>query len=211
MRLVFIAALSCLALACGHGSKIRPTPRSEVAVEAALGGPLFKNAGPTIPLPLTTVGVSYGVADRLDVSAHLHPTVALFGVAGLDVGSSYLAVEQDGAVPAVTVAGRLYGFTDFKTGFSPYLEAGATGSYRIANRFSPFLNVSALVQTNAVPLFALGVGSDVRIGQSAVQAELRWYSPNRGTYFNAVDYISVGRQGALGIVISGRVNFGGAP
>jgi hypothetical protein len=88
---------------------------------------------------------------------------------------------------------------------------GATASYRVANRFSPFLNVSTLVQTNAAPLLAVGVGSEVRVGKSAVQAELRWFSPNRNTTYNAAEWQSVGQQGALGILVGGRVNFGGTP
>lgn len=195
---------------CGHMAKLRPTPQGQVAVELELGGPFAKGGSAVFPLPLTTLGASYGVADRIDVAAHLHPTAALFGVAGLDVGGSWQPLLQQGAIPAVTVVGRLYGFTDFKSGFQPYLELGATGSYRIAQRLSPYLNLTTLVQTNAVPLLAVGAGVEVEFGRLALQAEFRWFSPNRPTVFNAVEWQPIGGLGAVGALLGVRSTLGEA-
>lgn len=205
-RLLILCA--ALLASCGHMAKLRPTPRSQVTVELELGGPFAKVGSAVIPLPLTTIGASYGVADHVDVSAHLHPTAAVFGIAGLDLGGAWQPLLQNGAVPAVTLAGRLYGFTDFKSGFQPYLELGATGSYRLASRASPYLNVTTLVQTNAVPLLAVGAGVEVELGRVALQAEFRWFSPNRNTYFNAVEWQSIGGLGAVGALLGIRYTFG---
>ena len=191
-------------------AKLRPTPRGQVAAEFTLGGPFAKVANAIIPLPLTTVGASYGIADHLDVSAHFHPTAAVFGIAGLDVGGAWQPLMQKGAVPAVTLVGRLFGFTDFQSGFMPYLELGATGSYRIAERFSPYLNVTTLVQINAVPLLAVGTGVELELGRFAIQAEFRWFSPNRPTLFNAVEWQSIGGLGAVGALLGFRYTFGEA-
>ena len=109
-------------------AKLRPTPKGQVTAELELGGPFAKVASLVIPLPLTTVGASYGVADHVDISAHFHPTAAIFKIAGLDLGAAWQPLLQKGAVPAVTLVGRLYGFTNFTSGFQPYLELGATGS-----------------------------------------------------------------------------------
>lgn len=197
-----------LLLGCGHISKLRPTPRGQVAAELALGGPFARVSSAIIPLPLTSVGASYGIADRVDLSAHLHPTAAAFRVAGLDVGAAWQPLLQKDAIPAVTLVGRLFGFTDFASGFMPYLELGATGSYRIANRFSPYLNVTTLVQINAVPLLAVGTGVEVEFGRFAVQAECRWFSPNRPTYFNAVEWQGIAGLGAIGALLGLRYTFG---
>ncbi len=191
-------------------AKLRPTPRSQVAAELTLGGPFAKVGSAIIPLPLSTVGASFGIADHLDVSAHFHPTAAVFGIAGLDVGGSWQPLLQKGAIPAVTLAGSLFGFTDFKSGFMPYLELAATGSYRIAERFSPYLNVSTLVQINAAPLLAVGAGVEVEFGRFAIQAEFRWFSPNRNTYFNAVEWQAIGGFGAVGALLGFRYTFGEA-
>lgn len=189
-------------------SKLRPTPHGQVAVELELGGPFAKVGSAVIPLPLTTLGASYGVAEHFDLSAHLHPTAAVFGIAGLDLGGSWQPLVQKGAVPAVTLAGRLYGFTDFKSGFQPYLELGVTGSYKLADRVSPYLNVTTLIQTNAVPLLAVGAGVEVEFGRLALQAEFRWFSPNRPTLFNAVEWQSIGGLGAVGALLGVRYTLG---
>lgn len=191
-------------------AKLRPTPKGQVTAELELGGPFAKVGGLVIPLPLTTVGASYGVAEHVDISAHLHPTAAIFKIAGLDVGAAWQPLIQKGAVPAVTLAGRLYGFTNFISGFQPYLELGVTGSYKLADRVSPYLNVTTLIQTNAVPLLAVGAGVEVEFGRVALQAEFRWFSPNRNTYFNAVEWQSIGGWGAVGGLIGVRYTFGEA-
>lgn len=206
--LPFLAAL--LLVGCGHMAKLRPTAKGQVTAEFALGGPFAKVSNLVIPLPLTTVGASYGVADHVDVSAHFHPTAAVFKIAGLDVGAAWQPLLQKGAVPAVTLVGRLYGFTNFVSGFQPYLELGATGSYKLAERVSPYLNVTTLIQTNAVPLLAVGAGVEVEFGRLALQAEFRWFSPNRPTYFNAVEWQSIGGLGAVGALLGVRYTFGEA-
>lgn len=203
-------AAALLLVGCGHMAKLRPTPRGQVAAELTLGGPFAKVSSLVIPLPLTTVGASVGVADHLDLSAHFHPTAAVFKIAGLDVGAAWQPLLQKGAIPAVTLAGRLYGFTNFVSGFQPYLELGATGSYKLAERFSPYLNVTTLIQTNAVPLLAVGAGVEVEFGRFALQAEFRWFSPNRNTYFNAVEWQSIGGLGAVGALLGVRYTFGEA-
>jgi len=208
MRLSSVVVAAVLLVGCGHMAKLRPTPRRQVAIELEAGGPFAKIGSATIPLPLSTIGASYGIADHLDVSGHLHPTAAVFGVGGLDLGAAWQPVIQNGGVPAVTLAGRLYGFTDFKTGFMPYLEAGVTGSYKIADRFSPYLNVSALVQINAVPLFAVGAGVELELGRTALQAEFRWFSPNRPTLFNVVEWQGLGGLGAVGVLVGVRYTVG---
>ena len=192
MRLSVLAGTTLLLLGSGHMAKLRPTPRGQLTAELALGGPFAKVSSAVIPLPLSTVGVSYGVAEHVDLSAHLHPTAAVFGIAGLDVGGAWQPVVQRGAIPAVTLSGRLFGFTDFKSGFQPY----------------PYLDVSTLVQTNAVPLLAVGAGVEVEFGRVALQAEFRWFSPNRPTYFNAVEWQSLGGLGAVGALLGVRYTFG---
>ena len=197
-----------LLVGCGHISKLRPTPKGQVSAEVALGGPFARVNKAIIPLPLTTVGASYGVAERFDLGAHFHGTAAAFKIAGLDIGGSRQALVQKGAVPAVTLVGRLFGFTDFRSGFQPYLELGVTGSYRIVERFSPYLNFSSLIQTNAPPLIAAGAGVEVEFGRFAAQAEFRWFSPNRPTYFNAVEWQGLGGLGAAGLLLGFRYTFG---
>jgi hypothetical protein len=159
-------------------------------------------------VPLTTVGASYGFHSRADVSAHLHLTTLVFGVAGLDVGSSYLLLFEDGAIPAVSISGRLYGFTDFQSGARAYLEGAATASYLFNQRFLTYLSVAPLIQFNAPPILSLAVGEEFQFGRWGVQIEGRWYAPNIGSQYQTVEWLGLAGQGALGVVLGLRYRFG---
>ena len=145
-------------------------------MEGAIGGPLVR-VGAVIPVPLSTVGARYGVAERADVAAHVHLTSLSFGVAGLDVGGSWLALAQDGAVPALSLGGRLYGFTSVLASRQAppraYLEVSPTVSYLLGGRFLSYASATGLVQlAGGPPLLSLAVGEEVRLASWGVQLEL---------------------------------------
>jgi hypothetical protein len=213
MRALLLLLPALLATGCGLTTQVRPVPRGAVQVEGALGGPLVK-VGPVIPVPLSAAGVRYGVADRFDVAAHAHLTSLSFGVAGLDVGGTWLALAQDGALPALALGGRLYGFTSLlpERNVSPraYVELSPTVSYLLGGRFLSYASATGLVQlAGGPPLLSLAVGEEVRLARWGVQAELRWYQPDYATRFNAADWQGVGGRGALGAVLGVRYRFGG--
>ncbi|MGQ0507779.1 MAG: hypothetical protein ACT4TC_20955 [Myxococcaceae bacterium] len=203
------ALVATLSSACGHVTHVRPTPKGQLDVQAAAGGPFVK-IGPVLPLPLSTVGASYGVHEKVDVHAHVHLTSLAFGVGGLDVGATYLPLAERGWIPAVSLTGRLYGFTDLQSA-RPYLEVGAAGSYFFGERFLTYLALNTLVQFfGAPPLWSVAVGEEVRLGHFGVALEARWFSPTHNITFNTVEWVGLGGQGALGIVLGLRYRFGGA-
>ncbi|WP_257453130.1 hypothetical protein [Archangium lipolyticum] len=213
MRTSLLLLPALLATGCGLSTQVRPVPRGAIQVEGALGGPLVK-LGPVIPVPLSTVGARYGVADRVDVAAHAHLTTLAFGVAGLDVGGSWLALEQDGVIPALSLGGRVYGFTQVLSSrqASPraYVEVSPTVSYLLGGRFLSYVSATGLVQlAGGRPLLSLAVGEEVRLGAWGVQLDLRWYQPDSATRFNAADWQGLQGMGALGVVLGVNHRFGG--
>lgn len=213
MRAALLLLPALLATGCGLTTQVRPVPRGAVQVEGAVGGPLVR-IGPVIPVPLSAAGVRYGVAERADVAAHVHLTSLSFGVAGLDVGGTWLALEQDGAVPALSLGGRVYGFTSVHASrdVSPraYVEVSPTASYLLGGRFLSYASATGLVQlAGGRPLLSLAVGEEVRLERWGVQLELRWYQPDYATRFNAADWQGVGGMGALGGVLGVHYRFGG--
>ena len=203
-----------LTLGCGLTTQVRPVPRGALQTEAALGGPLVR-LGQTFPVPLSTVGARYGIAEHVDVAAHAHLTSLAFGVAGLDVGGSWLALAQDGARPALSLGGRLYGFTQVlpERRVSPraYLEVSPTVSYLFAQRFLVYGSATGFAQfAGGRPLWSLAVGEEVQLEPWGIQVELRWYEPTAATRFNTVEWVGVGGQGALGALLALRYRFGGA-
>lgn len=201
------------ATGCGLTTQVRPVPRGAVQVEAAVGGPLA-DVGVVVPAPLSTAGVRYGLAERVDVAAHAHLTTLSFGVAGLDVGGDWLVLEQKGAVPAVSLGGRLYGFGSVLAArtFSPraYLEVSPALSYLLGGRFLSYVSGTGLVQfAGGRPLLAVAVGEEVRLEPWGVQLEARWYQPGDAASLHAADWITLRGQGALGVVLGVRYRFGG--
>jgi hypothetical protein len=214
MRLLlhFLPA-SVLALGCGHVTHVRPTPQGQVDFEASMGGPFARVSGQPIPVPLTTVGASYGVGERLDVGAHAHVLAATFGVAGADVQGSYQLVQEERVIPAVTVLGRLYGFTDFQTGARGMFEGTGTFSWTAFGLLMPYVTASGLVQFAGAPMLAaFGAGAKVDIGRWAVQLEGKLYEPGYSTQFTAVRWIGPASYGAWGAVLGLRYRWErGAP
>lgn len=214
MRALIVLLALASGLGCGHAAKVRPTPKGQLDARTTLGGPLGQVTSTiTVPLPLSTVGASYGVTDRMDVSAHAHPTALAFGVAGLDLGASYLLHGDEGPGPALTVLGRLYGFVDVRKGSAvAYGELGVTPSYRFTPWLTGYAALNALLQVGRSPLVpAVALGAEGRFGRFAVQLEGRWYAPHYPTQTTAVDWISIAGLGAWGPVASLSYRFGGDP
>ncbi|MFP2903787.1 hypothetical protein ACLESD_01685 [Pyxidicoccus sp. 3LFB2] len=163
-----------------------------------------------MPLPLSTVGASYGVREDLDVHSHVHLTPLVLGTAGLDVGATWLAWQEDGARPALALTGRAYGFSDLSTGALFYGEASAAASWLLRDRFLAYVSASALYDTlNEDTLWAVGAGTQVPFGRFALQAEVGWYLPTYDASVAPAEWVTAGGRGALGLVLGGSYRFGG--
>jgi len=210
---VFPLLLVIGAWGCGLPTAVRPAAKGVWQPELGLGGPIAAVTSTLhLPLPVSTLGVRTGVTDTLDVSGHVHLTSLVFDVVGLDVGSTWLALEQNGALPAVALTGRAYGFAELRR-FAPraYLELTPAASWRVTDWFTPFVSATGLVQfAGAPPLLAAGAGAEFRFGAVGLQAEARWYGPNVASRFMVVDWYSVGGLGAWGVVLGVNYRLGGA-
>lgn len=190
---------------CGLATQVRPTPKGVLVAEASIGGPAVIEGGAPLPLPLSAVGVSWGFGDRSDLSTHFHVTTLVAQkLAGFDVGGSWLALEADGARPALTVGWRGYVFTDFHSGAIGLFDGSLAASWNLSRRVVPFVS---LVGQLSAPLqldFAPAVGAQFRFQRFTLQAELRWFAPTQDARGAAVKWLSPYKQGAVGLVISGR-------
>jgi len=198
-----VCCMAVVALGCGHTSPVRPTPKGQLQLQADMGGPIA-SWGVPFPAPHLTAGASYGVADRLDVHAHAHLTPLLVGLAGLDVGSTYLLLEQSGAIPALSGTARLLGFTDFRQS-AAYFEATATASYLVGERLLPYASVTGFAQFAGGPLLVSpAAGAQLWFGELGLQAEARWFAPDYPTERAVIPWVGVAGQGALGLVLGIR-------
>lgn len=212
-RFLGLVTLGFFAVGCGHVAAVRPVPKGALQPELSFGGPMAEVGGlGSVPLPLSTLGARYGIAEKFDLSAHVHLTSLAFGVAGLDVGSTYLALPEQGAIPALSVGGRLYGFTDvdFLGGPRAYVELSGSASYLVQQMVQPYLSTSVLFQfAGGLPLVSVAGGAELILGNFGLTAEARWYAPYANSRYMVVDWWSMGNLGAVGFIGGLRYRFGG--
>lgn len=87
----FIALISllviCTMMACNTTRVVKPLKAKEVMVGVDAGGPIFKFAGTSIPVPFSSVSVAYGLDSMVTLHAGANITSALFGNVHLDLGA----------------------------------------------------------------------------------------------------------------------------
>ena len=189
---------------CGVLTHARPTPAGKLALEAAAGGPMASLGGVPVPLPLATVGASYGLAERWDVAAHVHLTpLLMFRTAGFDLGATYLLLDQRGAVPALALSSRAYAFTDFRSAVLPYVDLSGTASWQLGRVFLGYATLTAMLPYDARFTLSPAVGATAELGRFTVQLELRWYDPTYDTGPAIAPWLSPGGHGALGLILGG--------
>jgi hypothetical protein len=197
--------LLILSSGCGLNAHVRPLPKGTVAVEAAVGGPAVLLSGAPVPLLLSTVGARVGLVDRLDVSLHTHiTTLAAFKLFGLDLGVGWLVFDQRGFWPALDLSARFYLFTDFQQAQSA-AEVSASVSWLLGEHVMPYLTFTVYVDALAgTAHLAPGIGAEFRVGRFAIIPEVRWYAPETSARGASVEWLSPGKQGAIGLVLGGR-------
>lgn len=195
---------------CGILTHARPTPKGTVALEASAGGPIV-DIGAPIPLPLSTLGVSVGLLDRLDVQAHVHLiTLLALKTAGLDVGTTWMPLTQDGARPAVALTGRVYVFTDFRGAPLGYVELTSTASWLLGKRWLSLVTLSGVVDVgDGYVHWSPGIGEQVLLGRWAIGLDLRWYDPTFDARFSSAKWASLAGRGAIGLVLGASYRLGG--
>jgi hypothetical protein len=206
MRLGLLVLLMLASSACGLATHVRPTPAGQIEFEGAVGGPAAEVNGVPVLLPLTTVGASYGIVDRLDVSAHLHLSSLVLLNPGLDLGVSGLLMEENRGWPAITVGVRGYGFTDF-TAFKPYFEVNLTGSYKLFDYVLVYASAAGVGAYDGNGHASAALGAQLRLERWSFQLEVRWYDLTYDTRYSSVRWLSPDGMGALGGVFGASYRF----
>ncbi len=193
------------ATGCAHVATLRPAEKGALEVELTAGGPVVKQGTVAIPASLTSLGARYGIHERVDVQAHFHPTAALLGVLGLDVGTSVLAVKGHKGIPDVTATARLFAFTDFRRTFEPNFQLGAVASWRLFNRIAPYLGVDVM---GAGPHFGVAAGLQGTFGRFTVQLEGKWFVVGDDVRSRLVEWLSPNDIGTFGVQLGVGYRFG---
>ena len=195
----------------------RPLSPGEHTAGATFGGAMV-DVGPTIPLPNIVVEGKSGLTtfqDRpLDLSYGVNLTGIAFGLGAVHLGSSWLAAEQAGARPALSVSQRLFVTTNvFDTtksdrGFLFVDELQLTGSHSLGPHLVYYGVAQYLDFGNPTLTLSPFLGTDLARGRFHAQLELRWLAATV-----IPESVAAGRQtflgrGALSPTVGFRWDFG---
>jgi len=209
--------------ACGTLSTARPLEQGETLIGATLAGPMIDFGGP-LPLPFAVVEARHGLprlADRpIDLGYGLNLTALPFGVTAGHVGASWLLVEQDGGVPALSVGNRVFFGVNVPGGPDrpePRVQGwGAdqielTASWK-ARRTLPYVSVAQYFDfRNPELLLTPAVGVQVDPGDPGgflFQGEARWFGITRSRDILIPTWIP--GQGSLAVYVSAGARLGRA-
>ena len=211
--------------ACATFNAARPLDQGETLVGATVGGALIDFGGP-LPLPNVVVEGRHGLpklADRaIDIGYGLNLTGLPFGLTQGHVGASWLLLEQNQGVPAISLGNRVFfamnvpGPPDredprFQAWGADQLEV--TASWEVG-RSLPYVSLSEYLDFRNPELLltpAAGVQIDpADPGGFLLQAELRWFAFHRSPEIRNPPWLPQG-AGALGISVSAGARFGGRP
>ncbi|MEX2595919.1 MAG: hypothetical protein WEC59_03235 [Salibacteraceae bacterium] len=111
-----ILVFTVLLASCNVSRVVKPLEKGEKQLSASFGGPGIVFSGIPLPMPLSSVGYAQGIDTGLTVSAGLHTTSLLFGVAQLDAGLHIQLFENKAQNFGMTAAPALNLFYDFNAG-----------------------------------------------------------------------------------------------
>jgi len=210
---LLLGLVSMLAGACTPSRYVRPLEKGQWAAQGHFGGPLFDNLGYTIPVPLTSAGVGYGLDEKITVFADLQLTQLAFGVVQVNAGGNYYFSRPESYLPGITgtlILNAAVSTWDGKAKLWPQLDVHARWSYGqkenqiylgLSNFFEP---ASQRTQGEAQPTHWLPsiFAGHVFSGKSwDLSLEGKWIAPNQSNEWSVVDYVSAAQRGSFGIYL----------
>jgi hypothetical protein len=175
---------------------------------------------------MSTIGVRHGRSDRSDLHGAVNLTaLGLLGVLVVDLGASYLLVDQRGSIPAVVVDSHLLlgvGGTGEGLAARAAAEAELLCSWSIGkDGHLAYAGLDAFLQppdaadqlSAATPAVILGplLGMRPVLGERlTVPVQVTWLNPWMDTTNLTLEYPSPGHRGALQVELGVGVRLGGA-
>lgn len=223
MTRLFAPILFAALAGCSAMNTARPLARGEHAAGLTFGGPLLKLGGAAIPMPNAVVEGRHGVASvaerPLELGYGLNLTGLAYGVVGLQAHVAWLAMEQRGAVPALSVTNRLYFASNHldsrkaAPGVWGLDQLDLTASWLVGDAQQQLVYLSVTQNTDLIdPALFLSPGLGAQLDPGApgglrAQVETRWYGPATLPESRALRWVSPGR-GALGVNVGVNLPFG---
>lgn len=199
---------------CSAHTNLVPTGKGKLNANISVGGPIISAFESNFPVPYGTVGLSYGMYDRFDLNGNFHLLPVAYQIIGFDFGSTWYPLMNKGLSPSIGINPRLMMLTSFKSNVSDRVKvypiisgssAWKIGKDLLYSGFDATIPLTSLQYDNESPssIFSLFGGYRWKVGQNTfISTELKWHAVNVQTNQLAVDYLSLGHQGALATLFS---------
>jgi hypothetical protein len=209
-----ILTLTLIFAGCAAHTSLEPLGRGNMNANLSLGGPIVAAFNTHIPIPYATVGMSYGLNEKMNIDGSLHLTSLPYRIFGLELGASYFPVLNEGLIPTVGIHPEVLTFISLKPDVEsrmrvyPSLSASAAwhlGSDLIYTGFDYTFPLTSSDYDTDAPKFVLSpfFGYRTDLGKSLrLTAELKWQGVNVRSDQLAADYIKPGGHGAVGILFA---------
>ena len=194
---------------CAPSHTGRTVGKGVLQVEGSLGGPFFKNLGPTIPIPNLPIGARYGLTDRIDLSAHANVlSFVMGGFLTLDTGATWGLYQHQGKKGFnLAMSTNLFLLTDFQEDarVGPLLDMAGGYTYDWLTTFGGFEMIIDFYKPNAITNSFIGVEFDIK--KASLSLSGIYFHPAFNAYASSVKYVSPGDRGAIGILLGFKYRF----
>ncbi len=205
-----IAAGALLWAGCGTMNAARPLDPGAHQVGVTFGGPFTTQLGPPVPIPNLVLEGRSGLKPLgsmpLDVNYGWNLTPLAFGFTGMHAGASIHTLEQNGAVPAVSLTERVLFYNNYLDSTKPaetrtwwgVNEIDITASWKVGNHLV-YTGISDAIDFGDPELLITPfVGTELRPkgGRFAWQLESRWLGANFSPDVYDVSWLNTGDPGS---------------
>lgn len=169
---------------------------------------------------MASVSYQYGFTDWLTAGGSVQLTPILFGMFGFgEINATVGALNQSGALPAVSVQTSLHLLSDFSTAFQLFPETNAMVSWQLGKAFLVYGGGGGMwnfyrEKGGGLPRDALFIpsfvsGLQVMLGKWDITTELKLIAPFNVSSSVLFGYIGLGSNGVFAPYISVSRRFGG--
>lgn len=209
-----IIVLSLLFIGCAAHTNLEPVGANRISINSSVGGPIIEIFDTNMPIPYLTTGINYGVSDRINLDCNLHLLPLAYEIFGIDVGTTFFPILNNGLIPTVGIQPRYLILSSFKRNvkvrYRAYPVVSASAAWASWQGLLYLGMDVTLPQTSADyhdygPYIVLSpfAGYRWQIGQDfRLFTELKLHAANWHTHEMAVNYTSVGRKGAATLLFS---------
>lgn len=215
------SSLLLFLVGCGTLHGARPLHPGQHEVGLTLGGPMIELGGP-LPLPNAVLGARSGLGHiagkPLDLGYGTNLTGLPFGIVSLYGDLGWLALEQEGAAPAVAIRNKLFWSHNFLASKrddvpkEPWAvdEIDMILSWKLDEHVFHGTIGQVFDFTNPQLNLVAGIGAALDFGRPGglvLQPEVRWWGLNHVSRERNVQWVP-GRPGAIGVHLGFAYRFG---